>query len=462
MPSIMLKVMVGDEIEINAKMFYNVDKTLPGQGVDISPVIGGILTATGNPAGIVAGEAAQLAVDLGATVSQSTALVQVPKTNDNNDENVQPESGLKFVLYNSENFKPVDVNSGVRLVEDKINEIQDLHTDKMIMEQAGFLEIYLDNQAQTPVYFDNLTVVQSTGNVTEVNAYYPSGMIIGPLSFDAAKEKYNAYKYNAKELETALNLGYYNFGNRMLDPAIARFMVPDRFAEKYYNLSPYSYAANNPINVIDINGDSIGKVLEIIKTGLGKADDAVNKVASFVLDPIFGSGSKLNELDVKMTGSTYGDLEGHADGDLSGGNVKDLPDYAAVTVSGDLIVGGGVGGDVNLGYVKGEGVFLNATGRTGSGFDVSVGVGVSFGSYVGDKNQATATGLSGPGLYQSGGAGFVSGGAWQDISNIEGTLNVGRNWIGGSAGVSIGSKSFYSGSAGASYTTKPLYIYKSK
>lgn len=31
----------------------------------------------------------------------------------------------------------------------------------------------------------------------------------------------------------------------------------DRFAEKYYHLSPYSYAAGNPIRNIDINGDSI-------------------------------------------------------------------------------------------------------------------------------------------------------------------------------------------------------------
>ncbi len=31
----------------------------------------------------------------------------------------------------------------------------------------------------------------------------------------------------------------------------------DRFAEKYLDFTPYQYAANNPINAIDINGDSI-------------------------------------------------------------------------------------------------------------------------------------------------------------------------------------------------------------
>lgn len=43
----------------------------------------------------------------------------------------------------------------------------------------------------------------------------------------------------------------------MYDPALGRFHVQDRFAEKYLDFSPYQYAANNPILNIDVNGDSI-------------------------------------------------------------------------------------------------------------------------------------------------------------------------------------------------------------
>jgi len=37
---ITLQVMAGDTIEISAKAFYNVDKSLPGANVNVAPVIG--------------------------------------------------------------------------------------------------------------------------------------------------------------------------------------------------------------------------------------------------------------------------------------------------------------------------------------------------------------------------------------------------------------------------------------
>jgi hypothetical protein len=43
----------------------------------------------------------------------------------------------------------------------------------------------------------------------------------------------------------------------MYDAAIGRFFKHDRFAEKYFPLSPYNYTANNPLNFIDLNGDYI-------------------------------------------------------------------------------------------------------------------------------------------------------------------------------------------------------------
>lgn len=62
--------------------------------------------------------------------------------------------------------------------------------------------------------------------------------------------------YNGKELQTDLNLDWYDYGARMYDAAIGRFHTIDRFNEKYEDYTPYHFTLNNPINFIDINGDS--------------------------------------------------------------------------------------------------------------------------------------------------------------------------------------------------------------
>ena len=109
-----------------------------------------------------------------------------------------------------------------------------------IKDHLGSVRVcYTDNPA-TP-----------TPDVLQVNNYYPFGMSM------TSSEGENAYKYNGKELYEDHGLDWYDYGWRNYDPAIARFTTQDRFAEKYYDFSPYQYAANNPILYIDVNGDSI-------------------------------------------------------------------------------------------------------------------------------------------------------------------------------------------------------------
>ncbi|MCK4554522.1 hypothetical protein KAU19_06230, partial [Candidatus Parcubacteria bacterium] len=49
---------------------------------------------------------------------------------------------------------------------------------------------------------------------------------------------------------------WYDYGARFYDALLGRFHTLDRFSEKYYSLSNYVYAANNPVLFIDVNGDS--------------------------------------------------------------------------------------------------------------------------------------------------------------------------------------------------------------
>ena len=90
-------------------------------------------------------------------------------------------------------------------------------------------------------------------NVLEVNAYYPYGMIMPALSLQNFTAP-NYYKYNGKELQQELDLQWYDFGARMQDFSFSRWITPDPLAEKYFHLSTYAYAGNNPIQNIDPTG----------------------------------------------------------------------------------------------------------------------------------------------------------------------------------------------------------------
>jgi RHS repeat-associated protein len=58
-------------------------------------------------------------------------------------------------------------------------------------------------------------------------------------------------------LQDELGLGVYDYGARNYDPALGRWINIDPKSEKYLNLSPYTYVADNPVTSIDPNGKEI-------------------------------------------------------------------------------------------------------------------------------------------------------------------------------------------------------------
>ena len=97
-------------------------------------------------------------------------------------------------------------------------------------------------------------IVDGSGTVKEKNDYYPFGARHKRTDYIASD---NRYKYNGKEEQTTGDVGFIDYGARMYDARIGRWHSVDRFAEKYYSYSPYSYGANDPAFYMDINGDSL-------------------------------------------------------------------------------------------------------------------------------------------------------------------------------------------------------------
>ena len=176
--------------------------------------------------------------------------------------------GKKYVTESSSiiqpgDFRPVPgvVAAKSSLVRSKLDYcgsfIYENDTLRRILIPDGYVE--LNNGRQTYYYYakdhqgNNRVVADQVGSVKQVNHYYPFGGLFGVSTNGSVQ----SYKYNGKELERMHGLDWYFFGNRMQDPVLGRFHTMDRFCENYYALSPYQFAANNPFNNIDVNGDSI-------------------------------------------------------------------------------------------------------------------------------------------------------------------------------------------------------------
>lgn len=107
----------------------------------------------------------------------------------------------------------------------------------------------------TPTYYffikDHLgstrAVVQQNGVLKQTNQYYPYGKCWDSSTFQP-------YLYNGKEIDLMHDLEWYDYGARMYEPGLCRFMTMDPLCEKYYSISPYAYCSNNPENAIDEEG----------------------------------------------------------------------------------------------------------------------------------------------------------------------------------------------------------------
>ena len=121
-----------------------------------------------------------------------------------------------------------------------------------ILVDGGYISI----SGTTPTYHyylkdhlgNNRVVADASGTVKQVTHYYPFGGFFG----ESTGGSYQSYKYNGKEFERLISEDWYDYGARHMDGM--RFTTIDPLAEKYYNISPYAYCGNNPVNAVDPDG----------------------------------------------------------------------------------------------------------------------------------------------------------------------------------------------------------------
>ena len=62
------------------------------------------------------------------------------------------------------------------------------------------------------------------------------------------------YGFNGKEKDKDVSEGHLDFGARIFDSRIAKFLSIDPVSGLYPMLTPYQFASNTPIRAIDLDG----------------------------------------------------------------------------------------------------------------------------------------------------------------------------------------------------------------
>jgi RHS repeat-associated protein len=252
-----IKVMAGDKIDIFGKSYFLNTATVNNTNstaLDLAALMTNLLTAPGNGLTAKGVTSAQLN-------TWNTGLV--PSTffrGANGETTTIPKAYISYIFldeqfkYAGGNFSRVG-SSG--LVKDHWN--TDVQLQNISVPKNGYIFVYVSNESNLDVFFDNLQVIHKPGPILEETHYYPFGLTMAGISSKAAGKPENKFKYNGKELQSAefsdgSGLEEYDYGARHYNAQIGRWSVLDPLAEKMLSETPYHYTHNNPIKFIDFFG----------------------------------------------------------------------------------------------------------------------------------------------------------------------------------------------------------------
>ena len=136
--------------------------------------------------------------------------------------------------------------------------------------------------------------------VISATDYFPFGMTIDSRSYTAAA----TYRYGFNGKENDKETGEQDYGMRIYDPRIAKFLSVDPIANKYPELTPYQFASNTPIQAIDLDG------LEKYSVSNSENNKIVTysaKIAIFTSRETGGNAANSNKI-IEDARSYYNDL----------------------------------------------------------------------------------------------------------------------------------------------------------
>lgn len=111
-----------------------------------------------------------------------------------------------------------------------------------------------DNRTAVPLATDSTVVSYYKAQVVDAWSYYPFGLTM-PLRGSGDTKNY-PFGFNGKEKDDNVkNWGrQINYGTRIYDPRVGRFLSVDPLQKQYASLTPYQFSSNSPIANVDVDG----------------------------------------------------------------------------------------------------------------------------------------------------------------------------------------------------------------
>jgi RHS repeat-associated protein len=254
-PNMILKVMAGDMINATARYFYKQNNPTSGTSTPVDAAVTSLifaLTGSGVPS---IGKVVSPDVANNLQASGGDFATFINNTQPNIGSPTAPKAYLNIVFLDEQfKFIPGEGISGVGSNVQRVNTANaDASFNPMVQKapKNGWVYIYLSNESNEPVYFDDFFVSQEHGRISEESHYYPHGLKIAGISTRAFNKLPNKNGYQGDNSEEEDESGYLEFDLRMYDPQLGRWGQPDPYDEF---ASPYIGMGNDPVNFVDPSG----------------------------------------------------------------------------------------------------------------------------------------------------------------------------------------------------------------
>ncbi|MEO5890619.1 MAG: DUF6443 domain-containing protein [Ferruginibacter sp.] len=314
-PSIILKVMAGDTISVSTWAWYSAKVQAPPTGLApiiaelVSLLTGGIINTGGGKGGIFS----PVAIN-----GISTSAVTDFLANNQTYNATRPKAFLNWMILDEQFAATSSVPNHLGAVQVPLIGVgtqkqQLVGPVNMVAQKSGYLYVYVSNESNMDVFFDDVVVNHKSGPVLEFTNYRPFGNEIATLSARSFGKLENKYKFNGKELQSkefsdGSGLDWEDYGARMYDNILARWVVTDPLSEKSRRWSTYNYCYNNPLKFVDPDGMASALYQSPEGQLYDTRSDNENKDDKQQEQKVQGDETTLKKVDGAKSGAVWGTM----------------------------------------------------------------------------------------------------------------------------------------------------------